>query len=43
MFSKARKEMKQVHDRDLVSWANEKANAINANNFRASHHWVSDF
>lgn len=43
MFSEARTQMKQVHDRDLIRWAIEKANEINANEFRASYHWVSDF
>lgn len=40
---KARHELHQVHDRDLVRWATEKADELQLQGFRASSHWIFDW
>lgn len=42
-FRDSRRRMKQVHDRDIISWAMHKAEEIHYNDFKASSHWIFDW
>lgn len=42
-FDEARKQMIQVHDKDLTGWACEKAAELKLDDFKGSDGWVYDW